>query len=148
MTGQNPNVFYEVGYAHAIGKPVILLTQDVKDIPFDLKNYPHIVYNGNVVEMKARLRVRVRRCMEERKLLMPEANRPLTQITVCQFDRAIMYLPMYMAERLGFFAEEGLRVRFINSHGDAATWEALVRGEADFGVSDPVAMLNNTLGTF
>ncbi|MDQ3818776.1 MAG: nucleoside 2-deoxyribosyltransferase, partial [Acidobacteriota bacterium] len=26
MTGRNPNVFYEVGYAHALGKKVILLT--------------------------------------------------------------------------------------------------------------------------
>lgn len=26
MTGRNPNVFYETGYAHALGKQVILLT--------------------------------------------------------------------------------------------------------------------------
>src|ERR1041384_2230704 len=26
MSGKNPNVFYETGYAHALGKPVILLT--------------------------------------------------------------------------------------------------------------------------
>jgi nucleoside 2-deoxyribosyltransferase len=34
MTGRNPNVFYEVGYAHALGKIVLLLTQDAADIPF------------------------------------------------------------------------------------------------------------------
>jgi len=45
MTGQNANVFYETGYAHAIGKKhVVLLTKDANDIPFDLKDYPHIVY--------------------------------------------------------------------------------------------------------
>jgi hypothetical protein len=43
-----PNVFYEVGYAHALGKPVIHLTQDPKDIPFDLKHYPHIVYGKKI----------------------------------------------------------------------------------------------------
>jgi nucleoside 2-deoxyribosyltransferase len=37
MTGQNPTVFYETGYAHALGKPYILLTQRAEDIPFDLK---------------------------------------------------------------------------------------------------------------
>jgi DNA-binding response OmpR family regulator len=44
MTGRNPNVYYEVGYAHAIGKDVILLTQETEDIPFDLRGYRHIVH--------------------------------------------------------------------------------------------------------
>ena len=34
MSGQNPNVFYEVGYAHAKGKLCVLMTKDVDDIPF------------------------------------------------------------------------------------------------------------------
>src|SRR5215212_3193860 len=42
MTGRNANVFYETGYAHALGKKVLLLTQKAEDIPFDLKHYPHI----------------------------------------------------------------------------------------------------------
>ncbi len=46
MTGKNVNVFYEVGYAHALNKPVILLTQNKDDIPFDLKHYRHIVYHS------------------------------------------------------------------------------------------------------
>lgn len=46
MTGRNPNVFYEVGYAHALGKVVLLLTQKADDIPFDLKHKQHIIY-GN-----------------------------------------------------------------------------------------------------
>jgi nucleoside 2-deoxyribosyltransferase len=32
MTGRNPNVFYEVGYAHALGKTTILLTSKTEDI--------------------------------------------------------------------------------------------------------------------
>jgi hypothetical protein len=41
-------VFYELGIAHTIGKPVVLLTQQVADIPFDLNRYRHIVYQDNV----------------------------------------------------------------------------------------------------
>lgn len=48
MTGRNANVFYEVGYAHALGKIVLLLTQDAADIPFDLKHHQHAVYEGKI----------------------------------------------------------------------------------------------------
>jgi len=59
MSGRNANVFYEVGYAHALGKRVILLTKDPNDIPFDLKHQPHIVYGGRIIELKAELLRRV-----------------------------------------------------------------------------------------
>ena len=48
MTGQNPNVFYEVGYAHAKGKLCIHITSDASDIPFDLKHKRHIVYENSI----------------------------------------------------------------------------------------------------
>lgn len=60
MTDRNPNVFYEVGYAHALGKRTILLTQNVDDIPFDLKHYPHIVYNKGISKLKVDLTPRIK----------------------------------------------------------------------------------------
>jgi hypothetical protein len=45
VTGRNPNVMYEIGMAHTIGKPVIIITQDINDVPFDLKHYRCIIYN-------------------------------------------------------------------------------------------------------
>jgi hypothetical protein len=36
-TDRHPNVFYEIGLAHTIGKPTVLLTQRAEDIPFDLR---------------------------------------------------------------------------------------------------------------
>lgn len=59
MTGQNPNVYYEVGYAHAHNKEVILLTQKVDDIPFDLRGYNHIVYKGKITLLQNKLRARI-----------------------------------------------------------------------------------------
>lgn len=44
LTGRNPNVFYETGIAHTIGKEVILITQDINDVPFDLRHLRCIVY--------------------------------------------------------------------------------------------------------
>jgi hypothetical protein len=60
MTGRNANVFYEVGYAHALGKLTILLTQNTDDIPFDLKHFPHIVYGTKIAFLRSELEKRVR----------------------------------------------------------------------------------------
>jgi hypothetical protein len=67
MTNRNANVFYETGYAHALGKRVILLTQKAEDIPFDLKHYPHIVYGGKIADLKDQLERRIKWCIEHPK---------------------------------------------------------------------------------
>ncbi len=44
LTDRNPNVFYETGIAHTVGKEVILISQNSEDVPFDLKHirfYPY-----------------------------------------------------------------------------------------------------------
>jgi hypothetical protein len=43
-TEKNPNVFYEIGMAHAVGKKVVLLTRSDKDIPSDIKHFDYIQY--------------------------------------------------------------------------------------------------------
>jgi hypothetical protein len=48
LTGRNANVFYELGFAHALDKKVILLTQEIGDVPFDLKHYRCIVYQNSI----------------------------------------------------------------------------------------------------
>jgi hypothetical protein len=45
LTGKNPNVLYELGLAHAIGKPVVMVTQVLDDVPFDLRNLRVITYD-------------------------------------------------------------------------------------------------------
>lgn len=46
-TGRNPNVFYEAGIAHTLGREVILLTQSADDIPFDLRHLRYVRYLNN-----------------------------------------------------------------------------------------------------
>lgn len=45
LTGRNTNVFYEVGLAHTLGKPVIIITRNDDDVPFDLKALRYLYYN-------------------------------------------------------------------------------------------------------
>ena len=46
VTGSNPNVFYELGLAHARGKPVIFITQDPPEqAPVDIRAFEFISYD-------------------------------------------------------------------------------------------------------
>jgi hypothetical protein len=46
-TGRNPNVFYEIGIAHTLGRDVVLITQSDADIPFDLRHLRYVRYLNN-----------------------------------------------------------------------------------------------------
>jgi hypothetical protein len=45
LTTRNPNVFYELGLAHAMKKPVVLVSAKEDDVPFDLQHIRVIYYD-------------------------------------------------------------------------------------------------------
>jgi len=45
LTSRNPNVFYELGLAHAMKKPVVLVSAKEDDVPFDLQHIRVIYYD-------------------------------------------------------------------------------------------------------
>lgn len=47
LTGKNPNVFYETGIAHTLGREVIQITQHMDDVPFDLRSIRTLTYLNN-----------------------------------------------------------------------------------------------------
>jgi len=52
-TGRNPNVFYEIGIAHTLGREVILITRNAEDIPFDLRHLRYVQYLNNAEGRRA-----------------------------------------------------------------------------------------------
>lgn len=58
-TLHNPNVFYEVGFAHAANVPTILITRSGQSIPFDLQSMNHIFYE-TIVDLREKLEKRIR----------------------------------------------------------------------------------------
>jgi hypothetical protein len=61
-TGRNPNVFYEIGIAHSLGRDVILITQSDSDVPFDLRHLRYISYLNNgegLLNLRERLKSRL-----------------------------------------------------------------------------------------
>ena len=47
LTDRNANVLYEMGIAQTLGKPVVMITQQDSDIPFDVKHHRYLKYLNN-----------------------------------------------------------------------------------------------------
>ena len=47
FSGKNPNVMYETGVAHTLGKHVIPITQSIEDVPSDLRHHRVLKYLPN-----------------------------------------------------------------------------------------------------
>jgi hypothetical protein len=43
-TGRDPNVFYEIGIAHTLGKRILLISQNRDDVPFNINSSPYLTY--------------------------------------------------------------------------------------------------------
>jgi hypothetical protein len=59
MTDLNPNVYYEVGFAHGCEREIILITKQAEKIPFDLKHQNHIVYSS-ISDLEKKLTQRIK----------------------------------------------------------------------------------------
>lgn len=59
VTPANPNVFYELGYAHALQKPAILLADRDTTLPFDISGH-RVIFYDNTIGGKGTLEVGLR----------------------------------------------------------------------------------------
>jgi len=51
LSGLNPNVLYELGIAQTLGKPTILLSQDLSEVPFDVAQFRVITYTTDPADL-------------------------------------------------------------------------------------------------
>jgi hypothetical protein len=58
-TSRNPNVFYEIGFANGVDRPVVLICRNSEVIPFDLQSKNFIKY-ASIVDLRERLEKRLR----------------------------------------------------------------------------------------
>jgi hypothetical protein len=65
LTEKNPNVFYELGLAHAIGKPVVLISETIDDVPFDLQSLRVILYDKNDPSWGSKLKTKLTKAINE-----------------------------------------------------------------------------------
>jgi nucleoside 2-deoxyribosyltransferase len=71
LTLSKPNVFWEAGYAHGIGKTPIYVARHDTRLEFDLKDYP-VIFFKNMKELKDGIERRLRGLEEGRKKKDPK----------------------------------------------------------------------------
>lgn len=66
LSDTNPNVMYELGLAHTLGKPAIIISQDVRNSPFDVRDFRMILYDRArlVKDLRASLVASITRIVE------------------------------------------------------------------------------------
>jgi predicted acetyltransferase len=63
ITPANPNVYYEVGYAHALNKPTILIAEKPTQLPFDVSPF-RVLFYENTIGGKAKIEAGLRKHLE------------------------------------------------------------------------------------
>ena len=67
-------------------------------------------------------------------------------IRINEVTHSVFYAPLYLAEALGYFKDEGIEIELTNGGGADATMTAVVSGNADVGFCGPEAALYVNLG--
>jgi len=58
--GENPNAYYEAGFADAMGKEVVIVADSLATLKFDVANRHSITYGGNLQKLSTRLESKLR----------------------------------------------------------------------------------------
>lgn len=65
ITGKNPNVLYELGIAHSLAKPVLILSREAADIPIDLSTRRVMLYGPAASDWQQDLREKADKAIAE-----------------------------------------------------------------------------------
>ena len=60
-----------------------------------------------------------------------------TVIKINEVTHSVFYAPMYLADSLGYFEEEGFEIELTNGGGADKTMAAVLSGGADIGFAAP-----------
>lgn len=70
----------------------------------------------------------------------------VTTLKINEVTHSVFYAPLYLADSLGYFEEEGLKIELTNGGGADAVMAAVLSGDADIGFCGPEAALYVNLG--
>ncbi len=67
-------------------------------------------------------------------------------IRINEVTHSVFYAPLYLADALGYFADEGYEIELTNGGGADKTMAAVLSGSADVGFCGPEAVIYTHLG--
>lgn len=79
LTNQNPNVFYELGIAHASGNKTIMTSKSLDYVPFDIANYRIILYEHTLNGCR-QLKKDLDRAIKELLEALDRTNNPFQEV--------------------------------------------------------------------
>lgn len=79
LTSKNPNVFYELGLAHAVGNKTIMTAQSSTDVPFDIANFRVIFYEQSITGSK-KLKEDLDKAIKELLVALDRTNNPFQEV--------------------------------------------------------------------
>ena len=139
LTGQNPNVFYELGVRHSVRNNTILISESIDDIPFDLRGLRAIAYRydpEHMLQFRDSLKTAVEKTVSEPQLIDNPVRRFLC-------DRAIEDLmrqsapPGYDAVRNILSEMDNLKREFRQHHKQVREVMQLVTSVQDTDAQQP-----------
>lgn len=114
LSGMNPNVFYELGLAHAAQKPAVLTTSNLEDVPFDLRHLRVLTYDVAQATWAQDLHHDVAQALSD------TISAPIENV-----------LPAFLGRQPSFVGDQEARVQQLES-GLAALGKKV---DANFGIS-------------
>ena len=108
LSDHNPNVFYELGKRHAWGGRVILMTNDIKCIPFDLKDYRTIEFDIDDTSSFDTLRTELRETVHEVEQIPIQPPAGMSPERIVELTRATVLVDRQQGRREHYFLARDL----------------------------------------
>ncbi len=91
VSGRNPTVLFELGIAYALGKPILILAQETREIPFDVQHYRSFTYRPDDLRGYGMLRSNLERAMQiiVDEELRRTGSKPVAQETAEQSQKRL-----------------------------------------------------------
>ncbi|MBD5636689.1 MAG: ABC transporter substrate-binding protein [Clostridia bacterium] len=70
----------------------------------------------------------------------------LTKLKICEVTHSVFYAPLYLADSLGYFKEEGLKIQLTNGGGADSVMASVLSGNTDIGFCGPEAAIYVAIG--